>query len=68
MERFLAETVDVAVPYADQKEKLTDAFTRVYLQSLLAHTGGNQTRASKLAGIDRSHLGRLVVKYGLGKP
>jgi len=68
LERVLAELVDVGAPYAEQKEQLNEVFTRVYLQSLLAHTGGNQTQAAKLAGLDRSYLGRLVVKYGLGKP
>jgi hypothetical protein len=32
----------------DQKEEVTD-FTKVYLQSLLAHTNGNQSLAAKLA-------------------
>jgi transcriptional regulator with GAF, ATPase, and Fis domain len=67
LERLLADRVDVNAPYAEQKEQLNDVFTRVYLQSLLASTGGNQTQAAKLAGLDRSYLGRLVVKYGLGK-
>ena len=67
LERLLADRVDVNVPYAEQKEQLNDLFTRVYLQSLLASTGGNQTQAAKLAGLDRSYLGRLAVKFGLGK-
>ena len=67
IERLLADGVDVGVPYAQQKEQLNDTFTRVYLQTLLAATNGNQTQAAKLAGLDRSYLGRLVVKYGLGK-
>ena len=42
-------------------------FTRVYLQALLSHTNGNQTSAAKLAGLDRSYLGRLLVKHGLSR-
>jgi DNA-binding NtrC family response regulator len=67
LERLLADSVDVRRPYADQKDNVTDVFTRVYLQALLAHTGGNQTQAAKLAGLDRSYLGRLLVKHGLSK-
>ncbi len=67
LERLLADLVDVHRAYADQKEHVTDVFTRVYLQALLAHTGGNQTQAAKLAGLDRSYLGRLLVKHGLSK-
>lgn len=67
LERMLADLIDVGSAYADQKEQLNEIFTRVYLQTLLAHTGGNQTQAAKLAGLDRSYLGRLVVKYGLGR-
>ncbi len=67
LERLLADLVDVNRPYGDQKEHITDVFTRVYLLALLAHTAGNQTQAAKLAGLDRSYLGRLLVKHGLSK-
>jgi DNA-binding NtrC family response regulator len=68
LERLLADRVDVSVPYAEQKEQIVELFTKVYLQSLLASTAGNQTQAAKLAELDRTYLGRLVVKFGLGKP
>jgi transcriptional regulator with GAF, ATPase, and Fis domain len=67
LERLLADLVDVSRVYGDQKEHVTDVFTRVYLHALLAHTKGNQTQAARLAGLDRSYLGRLLVKYGLSK-
>jgi DNA-binding NtrC family response regulator len=67
LERLLGDLVDVQRTYGDQKDHVTDVFTRVYLQALLAHTGGNQTQAAKLAGLDRSYLGRLLVKHGLSK-
>ncbi|NUO49212.1 MAG: sigma 54-dependent Fis family transcriptional regulator [Polyangiaceae bacterium] len=60
----LGELVDTSKPYADLKEDLTDRFTRLYLAALLARTGGNQSAAARLAGLDRTHLGRLVAKYG----
>jgi DNA-binding protein Fis len=37
----------------------------VYLERLMAHTSGNQTAAAKIAGLDRSYLGTLLVKHGL---
>jgi transcriptional regulator with GAF, ATPase, and Fis domain len=60
----LSELVDTSRAYADLKEELTDRFTRLYLSALLAKTGGNQSAAARLAGLDRTHLGRLVAKYG----
>jgi DNA-binding NtrC family response regulator len=67
LERLLADLVDVQRPYGDQKEHVSDVFTRVYLHALLAQTKGNQTQAAKLAGLDRSYLGRLLVKHGLSR-
>ncbi len=63
----LAEKVDLSSSYAAQKDELVEAFTRVYLTELLDHTRGNQTLAAQIAGLDRSYLGRLVHKHGLGK-
>ena len=63
----LASLVDVARPYADQKDELVDRFTRIYLAALLAHAGQNQRVAAELAGLDRSYLGKLLAKHGLGK-
>ena len=65
LDQGLGELVDVSRPYADQKDEMTDRFTRIYLRALLAHTAGNQSQAAKLAGLNRSYLGRLLGKYGL---
>jgi DNA-binding NtrC family response regulator len=62
-----ARLVDVRRPYADQKDDVTDRFTRLYLAELLAHTRGNQSEAARLAGLNRSYLGRLLVKHGLAR-
>jgi DNA-binding NtrC family response regulator len=67
LEMVLGDLVDVKRPYADQKEELCERFTRIYLQALIAHTGGNQSAAAKLAGLDRSYLGKLLVKHRLSK-
>lgn len=61
----LDELVDVHRPYAEQKDELTDRFAERYLRALLAHTEGNQSVAAKVAGLDRSYLGKLVARYGL---
>jgi DNA-binding NtrC family response regulator len=63
----LRHFVDPEQPYALQKERLLDAFMRVYLQELLQHTEFNQSRASRLSGLERSYLGRLLSKYGIEK-
>jgi transcriptional regulator with GAF, ATPase, and Fis domain len=61
----LLGTVDITRPYAEQKEEVAERFTRAYLKQLLDHTGGNQTIAARLAGLDRGYLGRLVAKFDL---
>ena len=67
LDQGLREVVDVRRPYAEQKDEVTDRFTLVYLQALMAHCGGNQSRAAKLAGLNRSYLGRLLAKHGLAR-
>src|SRR5262249_47536273 len=67
LEMALGDLVDVNRPYATQKEELCERFTRIYLQALMTKTGGNQSAAAKLAGLDRTYLGRLLVKHGLSK-
>ncbi|MBL8739932.1 MAG: AAA family ATPase, partial [Myxococcales bacterium] len=49
----------------EQRDELVDAFTRLYLEALLAHTNGNQSAAAEVAGLDRTYLGRLLAKTGL---
>ena len=65
----LASLVDIARPYAELKDDVLERFQRVYLRELLASVKGNQTAAAKLAGMDRTYLGRLLVRLGLnGEP
>jgi two-component system, NtrC family, response regulator GlrR len=63
----LDRMIDVARPYADQKDELVDQFTRAYLVRLMQHTNGNQSAAARLSGLDRSWLWRLLVKHGIAK-
>jgi DNA-binding NtrC family response regulator len=67
LDLMLGDLIDVARPYADQKDDLCERFTRLYLQALLAHTAGHQAAAAKLAGLDRTYLGRLLAKHGLSR-
>jgi len=60
----LDELVDPTRPYAEQKDELVDRFTRRYLEILLRHTESNQSVAARLAGLDRTYLGRLLSKLG----
>jgi transcriptional regulator with GAF, ATPase, and Fis domain len=63
----LREMVDPRVPYAEQKDAFVDRFTQAYLERLLENTGGNQSAAARVAGLDRGYLGKLVQKYNLGR-
>ena len=64
---FFERAIDVTRPYADQKDDLVEQFTRAYLVRLMQHTGGNQSAAARLSGLDRSWLWRLLAKHGLAK-
>ncbi|MBS2013727.1 MAG: sigma 54-dependent Fis family transcriptional regulator [Deltaproteobacteria bacterium] len=63
----LSAFVDATRPYADLKDELLDRFTRLYLEELMKQTGGNQSAAARVSGLDRSWLWRLLVKYGMTK-
>jgi transcriptional regulator with GAF, ATPase, and Fis domain len=67
LDSALADLVDLKRPYAEQKEEIAERFTRVYLQSLMLETSFNQTAAARVAGLDRTHLGRMLAKHGLTK-
>ena len=50
------------------KERLVTDFERTYLRSLVDRSGGNMSRAARLASIDRTTLYRLMEKHNLGSP
>ena len=62
-----ADAVDLDRPYLDAKEELIERFTRAYMQGMLERTGGNQAEMARLAGLDRTYLGRLLKQYGISK-
>ncbi len=65
MDAALAQFVDPNQTFAAQKQELFQRFTRAYLERLLRDSGGNQSEAARLSGLQRSYLGKLVGKLGL---
>jgi DNA-binding NtrC family response regulator len=61
----LDQFVDPAQTYARQKQELLRQFSRAYVERMLEETGGNQSEAARMAGLERSYLGRLVQRHGL---
>lgn len=61
----LADSVSVEQPYEVAKQAFVEQFRATYLRKLLALTGGNVSRASKLSGLERSYLNRLVLRHEL---
>ena len=53
--------------YHSAKDKLVAQFEQEYLGRLVARTGGNMSKAARLAGIDRTTLYRLMDKHGIGR-
>ncbi|MBK6693281.1 MAG: sigma 54-dependent Fis family transcriptional regulator [Myxococcales bacterium] len=67
LDAALLDVIDAARPYAEQKDAVTDRMTRLYLAKVLESTGFNQSAAARVSGLDRTYLGRLLAKHGLGK-
>jgi transcriptional regulator with GAF, ATPase, and Fis domain len=63
LERELRGAIDLERPYLEQRDGLVDLFTTLYLDALLERAGGNQTAAARMAGLDRTYLGRLLARY-----
>lgn len=61
----LRQAVDLKRPFLAQRDEIAEAFTRFYLEALLAHVNGNQSAAAEIAGLDRTYLGRLLAKMGM---
>ncbi len=56
---------DFPLVYSEAKKIYTEKFMRKYLKTILSITKGNITQASKLAGIERQSLQKLLKKYGI---
>lgn len=60
IEQTLEAAIDVTRPYSEQKQQLVEWFQQAYVRKLITHTAGNQSRAARVAGIERSYLSKLV--------
>jgi len=63
LELALEQGIDASRPYQEQRDEVIARFSRVYFRMVLARTGGNQSEAARVSGIDRSYLRRLLSKY-----
>jgi DNA-binding NtrC family response regulator len=63
----LRQAVDVSQPYQEEKERFVALFSKAYFEVLLDRTGGNQTEAARLCGVERSYLSKLLAKFGVNR-
>jgi DNA-binding NtrC family response regulator len=62
LSQALRGSIGVGQPYEPQKRRLLEEFTRTYLELLLEQTGGNQSEAARISGLDRSHLNKTLAR------
>jgi DNA-binding NtrC family response regulator len=55
--------ITIDAPFKTAKERLLTQFERGYLEQLMAWAGGNVSRASRKAKLDRMYLHRLLQRY-----
>jgi len=55
------------VSYREAKTRALEEFDRHYLQRLLRESGGNVTKAARLAGKERRAFGKLLKRYRIGR-
>ena len=54
-----------ALPYHEAKDTWIERFDRAYLEDVLRRSAGNVSKAARDAGVDRRHLQRLMVRFGV---
>ena len=59
------EATLLKLPYHEAKDAWIERFERAYVETILAQSGGNVSRAAREAGVDRRHLQRLMARFGL---
>ncbi|MCC7073849.1 MAG: sigma 54-interacting transcriptional regulator [Deltaproteobacteria bacterium] len=57
--------VNTHEPYKDQKARVTASFEERYARLLMKDHHGNVSAASRVAGIDRMSLHKILARYGL---
>ncbi len=53
------------LPYHEAKEAYVERFDRAFTEEALRKSGGNVSKAARDAGVDRRHLQRLMVRFGV---
>jgi DNA-binding NtrC family response regulator len=56
-----------ATSFREAKARVIAEFERTYIAALLQRANGNVSLAARLAGKERSRLGKLIRKYGLSR-
>jgi DNA-binding NtrC family response regulator len=60
-----SEAIDTTLPFKEAKERWLDAFERRYLEAVFAAHNKNISSTAEHAGINRNHVRKLLLKYGL---
>lgn len=55
----------LGTPYLEAKARVVDAFTRRYVERLLAQTRGNVSEAARLSGLERVSLQKILRRLGV---
>lgn len=61
----LREAVRFDQPFSEIRENVENRLTEEYLRELMARVGGNQSEASRVSGVERSYLRKLLTRHGL---
>ncbi len=64
---FSAETPVDNIPVGLTLQQAVDEFKKRFIETNLENTGGNQSKAANVMGIQRTYLSRLISKYGISK-
>jgi two-component system, NtrC family, response regulator HydG len=64
-ERKPRRAADLDRPFSEARRAVIERFERGYLEDVLKRAEGNMAEAARLAGVDRSNLRRLLVRYRL---
>jgi DNA-binding NtrC family response regulator len=55
------------LPFKDAKNRLVEAFEMAYWKRLLERTGGNVSKAARIAGVHRKSVEYIMKKLELGR-
>ena len=62
---YSPELTTADASYYDARDQLLAKFDRQFLTRVIAHAGGNLSKAARRAGIDRTTFYRLMERHGL---